>query len=336
MPEQEIILDTRTVRADRAAIAEGARILAAGGLVAFPTETVYGLGADATNGAAVARLYAAKGRPTFNPLIVHVADRAAAQRLGKFDAAAGALAAALWPGPLTLVLPKTDDCPVAELATAGLDTIAVRMPNHPVARTLIEAAGRPLVAPSANRSGHVSPTIAAHVAADLGGRIDLILDAGPTPVGVESTIVACTSGQPVLLRPGGIARAAIEQILGRPLGEPAPARADAPQAPGMLASHYAPATRLRLDADNVEPHEALLAFGPSVPSRAANAVAVLNLSRAADLVEAAANLFAHLRALDRAGARVIAVMPVPREGLGEAINDRLARAATPRQSNARA
>jgi L-threonylcarbamoyladenylate synthase len=322
-------VSTRMMHAEATVIADAAGILAAGGLVAFPTETVYGVGADATDGTAVARLYAAKGRPRFNPLIVHVADRATAQRLGKFDAAASSLAAAFWPGPLTLVLPKADDCPVAELATAGLDTIAVRVPAHSVAHALIAAAGRPLVAPSANRSGHVSPTTAAHVAADLGGRIDLILDGGPTPVGVESTIVACTSGHPVLLRPGGVPRAAIERILGRPLGEPAPTRADAPQAPGMLASHYAPATRLRLDVDEVAPHEALLAFGPTVLPGAAQAVAVLNLSQAGDLVEAAANLFAHLRALDRAGARAIAVMPVPRAGLGEAINDRLARAAAP-------
>jgi L-threonylcarbamoyladenylate synthase len=332
MPEQEIILDTRTIPADGPATRKAARMLAAGGLVAFPTETVYGLAADATNGAAVARLYAAKGRPRFNPLIVHVADRAAAQLLGKFDAAATALAAAFWPGPLTLVLQKTDDCAVAELATAGLETIAVRAPNHPVAQALIEAADRPLVAPSANRSGHVSPTTAAHVDADLGGRIDLILDAGPTPVGVESTIVACVLEQPVLLRPGGVPRAAIEQILGRPLGEPAPAQAVAPQAPGMLAAHYAPVTRLRLDAHDVEPHEALLAFGSSLPPGAAQAVALLNLSPSGDLIEAAANLFAHLRALDRAGARTIAVMPLPREGLGEAINDRLTRAAAPRST----
>jgi L-threonylcarbamoyladenylate synthase len=332
MSEQETIFDTRTVRADGATITEAARILATGGLVAFPTETVYGLAADATNGAAVARLYAAKGRPRFNPLIVHVADRAAAQGLAKFDAAASALAAAFWPGPLTLVLPKMDDCPVAELATAGLDTIAVRVPDHPVARALIAAAGRPLVAPSANRSGHVSPTTAAHVAADLGGRIDLILDAGPTPVGVESTIVACVSERPVLLRPGGVPRATIEQILRRPLDEPSRTRSDAPQAPGMLVSHYAPATRLRLDARTVEPHEALLAFGPTLPPGAAQALAMLNLSPAGDLIEAATNLFAHLRALDRAGARAIAAMPVPRAGLGEAINDRLARAAAPRSS----
>jgi len=321
---------TRTMHADAKAIAEAARILRAGGLVAFPTETVYGLGADGTNAAAVARLYAAKGRPKFNPLIVHVADPAMAQGLAKFDAAASTLAAAFWPGPLTLVLPKTDDCPVAEIATAGLDTIAVRVPDHPVAHALIEAAGRPLVAPSANRSGHVSPTAAAHVAADLGRRIDLILDAGPTRVGVESTIVSCLSDDPVLLRPGGVARAAIEDVLPAPLGEPASAQAKGPQAPGMLPSHYAPITRLRLGATRVEPHEALLAFGPTVPPGAAQAVAVLNLSPSADLVEAAANLFAHLRALDRAGARAIAAMPVPRDGLGEAINDRLARAATPR------
>lgn len=320
-------METRASTADGAAIAEAARIVRAGGLVAFPTETVYGLGADATNGAAVARLYAAKGRPTFNPLIVHVADRVAAQRLGRFDAAASALAATFWPGPLTLVLPKTDHCSVAQLATAGLETIAVRVPDHPVAQSLIEAAGRPLVAPSANRSGHVSPTTAAHVAADLGGRIDLILDAGPTRVGVESTIVACLSERPVLLRPGGIARAAIEQVLDAPLGEASPAQTDAPQAPGMLASHYAPSTRLRLDATTVAAHEALLAFGPTLPPGAAHAVAVLNLSPTGDLVEAAANLFAHLRTLDSSGASAIAVMPVPRDGLGEAINDRLTRAA---------
>ena len=322
-------METHTIKTDAPAIAEAARALAAGGLVAFPTETVYGLGADATNATAVARLYAAKGRPSFNPLIVHVTDTPAAQRLARFDAAATRLAAAFWPGPLTLVLPKTDDCPVAELATAGLATIAVRVPDHPVARALIAAAGRPLVAPSANRSGHVSPTSAAHVAADLGGSIDLIIDGGPTRVGVESTIVACLADQPVLLRPGGVARAAIEQILARPVGDAAPARGDAPLAPGMLASHYAPATRLRLDADAVAPDEALLAFGPNLPPGAAHAVAVLNLSPAADLVEAAANLFAHLRALDQARARAIAAMPVPREGLGEAINDRLTRAAGP-------
>jgi len=332
MSDQESSLDARTIAADDTAVTEAARVLRAGGLVAFPTETVYGLGADATSGAAVARLYAAKNRPSFNPLIVHVADHAAARTLANFDAAAAALADAFWPGPVTLVLPKTNDCPVADLATAGLDTIAVRVPDHPVAHALIAAVGRPLVAPSANRSGHVSPTTAAHVATDLGRRIDLILDAGPTPVGVESTIVACLSGGPMLLRPGGVPRAAIEQMLRHPLGDPPQTQGDAPQAPGMLASHYAPATRLRLDVATVAPGEALLAFGPSLPPGADRALAVLNLSPAGDLVEAAANLFAHLRALDRAGARAIAAMPVPRTGLGEAINDRLARAAAPRRS----
>jgi L-threonylcarbamoyladenylate synthase len=327
-------VETHTIKTDTRAIAEAARVLATGGLVAFPTETVYGLGADASNGQAVARLYAAKGRPSFNPLIVHVTDISAAQRMARFDADAARLAGAFWPGPLTLVLPRRHDCPVADLATAGLDTIAVRVPDHPVARALIAAAGRPLVAPSANRSGHVSPTSAAHVAADLGGSIDLIIDGGPTRVGVESTIVACLADRPALLRPGGVTREAIEQILSRSIEGPVRGCTDAPLAPGMLASHYAPATRLRLDADAVAPDEALLAFGPNLPRGAAGAVAVLNLSPASDLVEAAANLFAHLRSLDRAGARAIAAMPVPREGLGEAINDRLARAASPSRGSA--
>jgi L-threonylcarbamoyladenylate synthase len=327
-----IAIATRVAKADAAVIAEAARVLAAGGLLAFPTETVYGLGADATNGQAVARLYEAKGRPSFNPLIAHIADVAAAHALARFDADAARLAAAFWPGPLTLVLPKADGCPVAELATAGLDSIAVRVPDHRVARDILAAFGKPIVAPSANRSGHVSPTTAAHVLADLGGRIDLIVDGGAAPVGVESTIVACL-GEPMLLRPGGLPREAIERVLGRPLAqapsEPA-SEVDAPLAPGMLASHYAPRTRLRLEAFDVNPGEALLAFGPILPDGAANASSVLNLSTRGDLVEAAANLFSHLRALDAAGAKAIAVMPIPREGLGEAINDRLTRAAAPR------
>src|ERR1700731_1184559 len=207
---------TRMLTADAQAIETAARCLAAGGLVAFPTETVYGLGADATNGAAIARLYAAKGRPAFNPLIAHVADVDAARRIARLDAAAGKLALAFWPGALTLVLPKAPDCPVAELATAGLDTIAVRVPAHPVARALLVACGKPVVAPSANRSGHVSPTQASHVLTDLRGRVDLILDGGATPIGVESTIVACL-GEPTLLRPGGVARDAIERVLGSSL-----------------------------------------------------------------------------------------------------------------------
>jgi L-threonylcarbamoyladenylate synthase len=322
---------TRMAKADAAAAADAARVLAAGGLVAFPTETVYGLGADATSGPAVARLYDAKGRPAFNPLIAHVADVADAERLARFDADASRLAKALWPGPLTLVLPKAAGCPVAELATAGLDTIAVRVPAHEVAQDILAAFGKPVVAPSANRSGHVSPTCAEHVAADLAGRIDLIVDGGATPVGVESTIVACL-GEPVLLRPGGLPRAAIERALGRLLGrslaDPAPARdTDGPIAPGMLATHYAPRTRLRLNALRVAAGEALLAFGPVPAEGAERAACVLNLSARGDLVEAAANLFAHLRALDAAGADAIAAMPVPRQGLGEAINDRLERAA---------
>jgi L-threonylcarbamoyladenylate synthase len=324
---------TRVIKADAEASAEAARCLAAGGLIAFPTETVYGLGADAQNAIAVARLYDAKGRPAFNPLIAHIPDAAAARQLAQFDAAAARLAAALWPGPLTLVLPKAVNCPVAELATAGLDSIAVRVPDHPVARALLRAFGRPIVAPSANRSGHVSPTTAQHVLADLRGRIDLIVDGGPTPVGVESTIVACI-GEPVLLRPGGLPREAIEQVLGRPLAEQTPpATADegeAPLAPGQLASHYAPRTALRLEAQSVADGEALLAFGSALPAGAERAGRVLNLSPRGDLIEAAANLFSHLRALDAAGALTIAVMPVPHEGLGEAINDRLRRAAAPR------
>jgi L-threonylcarbamoyladenylate synthase len=322
---------TRVVAAEFTAIADAARCLANGGLVAFPTETVYGLGADATNGTAVARLYAAKGRPSFNPLIAHVFDVAAARRLAVFDAAAEKLAKAFWPGPLTLVLRIRAACPVAELATAGLDSIAVRVPNHPVAREILNRLGRPVVAPSANRSGHVSPTTAQHVLADLGGRIDLIVDGGPAPVGVESTIVACLDG-PVLLRPGGLPRQEIERVLDIELDD-VPASAidpESPIAPGMLASHYATRAKLRLRAENVRPGEALLAFGPKLPPGAEHAALVLNLSPAGDLVEAAANLFSDLRTLDSSGATSIAVMPVPYEGLGEAINDRLARAAAPR------
>jgi len=317
---------TRIAKAEAAAIRAAVDCIASGGLVAFPTETVYGLGADATDGRAVARLYEAKGRPSFNPLIAHVADAEAARALGRFDAAATQLGATFWPGPLTLVLPKTGDCAVAELATAGLDTIAVRVPRHEVAQKILGGFRRPIVAPSANRSGHVSPTQAAHVLADLGGRVDLIIDGGQTPVGVESTIVACL-GEPVLLRPGGVPREAIERALGRPLADP-PADA-APLAPGMLASHYAPQTPLRLDAERVETGEALLAFGPDLAG-GAGAALVMNLSARGDLIEAAANLFSHLRALDSAGAKCIAVMPIPRENLGEAINDRLVRAAHPR------
>src|SRR6267142_1988367 len=293
-------LITPILAANEAAVADAARCLCDGGLVAFPTETVYGLGADATNAAAIARLYEAKGRPAFNPLIAHVGDLKAAQRIAGFDAQAILLAQAFWPGPLTLVLPKAPGCAVAELATAGLDTIAVRVPAHPVARQILRAFGGPVVAPSANLSGHVSPTTAAHAQSDLAGRIDLIVDGGPVAVGVESTIVGCFD-EAVLLRPGALPRGDIERVLGRKLVQP-PGDADSdsgrPLAPGMLASHYAPRTLVRLDACNVEPGEALLAFGPVAVSGVDAATSVMNLSARGDLDEAAANLFGYLRALD--------------------------------------
>jgi L-threonylcarbamoyladenylate synthase len=309
-------------------VAAAARALGEGGLVAFPTETVYGLGADAANAAAIAHLYQAKGRPAFNPLIAHVGDLAAARKIARFDAAALSLAENFWPGPLTLVLPKAEGCAVAELATAGLDTVAVRVPSHAIAREILRAFGGAVVAPSANLSGHVSPTTAAHVASDLTGRIDLIIDGGPVEVGIESTIVGCFE-QSMLLRPGGVPREAIERVLGRALAqlpEDDAGEANQPLAPGMLASHYAPHTPVRLNAVGVRPGEALLAFGPAAPS----AERTLNLSPTGDLVEAAANLFSHLRLLDGSGASSIAVMPIPDEDLGEAINDRLARAAAAR------
>jgi len=326
-------LDTLILPADEAAVAAAARTLAASGLVAFPTETVYGLGADAASPAAIAHLYQAKGRPAFNPLIAHVGDLAAARKIARFDAAALQLAEAFWPGPLTLVLPRTEHCVVADLATAGLDTVAVRVPAHPVAREILRAFAGPVVAPSANLSGHVSPTTAEHVASDLAGLIDLIVDGGPVEVGVESTIVGCFEA-PMLLRPGGVPREDIERVLGRALAQAPPeVESDSaqPLAPGMLASHYAPRTRVRLNADSVAPGEALLAFGLHRLHGAHNAVATMNLSAKSDLDEAAANLFGYLRALDAKGATTIAVMPIPNEGLGEAINDRLRRAAVGRE-----
>jgi len=324
----KVALKTRLLPAGPAAIEAAARTLRAGGLVAFPTETVYGLGADATSGEAVARLYAAKGRPSFNPLISHVADVDAARRLAVFNADAERLAAAFWPGPLTLVLPRAPGCPVSELATAGLDSIALRVPAHAVSLEILQAFGGPVVAPSANLSGHVSPTSAHHVEADLEGCIDLIVDGGPAPVGVESTIVACL-GEPALLRPGGISRQQIEAALGRPLAQVVESNDEAPLAPGMLESHYAPHTRVRLNAASVEKDEALLAFGEPLKG----AAVTLNLSPDGNLVEAAANLFAYIRRLDALSLQGIAVMPIPSEGLGEAINDRLMRAAAPRPSN---
>ncbi len=305
-------------------IVRAGRFLRQGGLVAFPTETVYGLGADAGDGRAVARIYEAKGRPRFNPLIVHVTDIEAAERLGQFDARARRLAERFWPGPLTLVVPLKPDAPVSSLVTAGLDTIGLRVPSHAVAIALIGAAGVPVAAPSANRSGRVSPTAAEHVAADFAEVEGLILDGGRCPGGLESTVIGLAGDAAVLLRPGGVPRDAIEAALGEKLARPQGDNA-APASPGMLASHYAPRARLRLDAREAKPGEVLLAFGPDAPHDAAR-----NLSPTGDLAEAAANLFAHLRELDAEGAETIAVMPVPNERLGEAINDRLARAAAPR------
>lgn len=321
-------LTTALLPAGEAAVRYAARCLKEGGLVAFPTETVYGLGASATDPTAIARLYQAKGRPAFNPLISHVSDLSAARAIGRFEAAAEALAKAFWPGPLTLVLPRAAGCKVADLATAGLETIAIRVPAHGVARAILREFAGPVVAPSANLSGHVSPTTAAHVKSDLDGRIDLVVDDGAVKVGIESTIVGCF-GQPMLLRPGGLPREEIERVLGRVLVQPpqdTERDSAQPLAPGMLASHYAPRTHLRLNADSVEQGEALLAFGPPAQGEE-HAVAVMNLSARGDLNEAAANLFGYLRSLDAKAARTIAVMPIPSHGLGEAINDRLRRAA---------
>lgn len=303
-----------------AALAQAARLLAEGKLVAFPTETVYGLGADARSDEAVAGIFAAKGRPKFNPLIVHVESVAAAERYGVFDARAKALAARFWPGALTLVVPRVKDCDVSWLATAGLETIALRVPVHPIAQQLLKTFGGPLAAPSANRSGSVSATTARHVAESVGDAVALILDGGPTTHGLESTIVGLTGGA-TLLRPGAITRAEIEAVVG-PLGAGTD-REDAPHSPGRLKRHYATAKPLRLNATSVAADEALLAFGVPLDS----ARVTLNLSIKSDLVEAAANLFAMLRKLDAEDASGIAVMPVPAHGLGEAINDRLQRAA---------
>jgi L-threonylcarbamoyladenylate synthase len=318
---------TRVLAASEGAIAEAGRWLRAGGLVALPTETVYGLAADATSDRAVASIFEAKGRPVFNPLIAHVLDATAAREAGRLNPTAEALAAAYWPGPLTIVAPIAATCRVSQLARAGLDTIALRVSSHAVARAVIAAAGVPLAAPSANLSGHVSPTRAEHVRADLDQRIDLILDGGPTKAGLESTIVACLDGPPRLLRHGAIAKEEIESFLGLSLVEGRNAASNRPIAPGLLVSHYAPAASLRLEAVEALPGEAALDFaGAMVASRASFR---LDLSPAGDLTEAAANLFAHLRALDRR-AKVIAVAPIPSEGLGAAINDRLRRAAAPR------
>jgi L-threonylcarbamoyladenylate synthase len=318
-------MTARMVPATPEAVARAAELLRAGALVAFPTETVYGLGADATDERAVAAIFAAKGRPHFNPLIVHIPGLEEAKAFAQFDARAQRIAAQFWPGPLTLVLPRRAAAGLSLLASAGLDTVALRAPAHPIAQALLCATGRPIAAPSANRSGRISPTEAAHVAAELSDAIALILDAGRTPVGLESTVLDLTGETPRLLRPGGITLERLQASLGAiGIGKTAagPARS-----PGMLASHYAPSLPLRLEVIEAHPGEALLAFGPNISAGFAE---VLWLSYSADLVEAAANLFAMLRRLDRPEFSGIAVMPIPNHGLGHAINDRLRRAAAPR------
>lgn len=302
--------------------------LAAGRVIAIPTETVYGLAADATDPAAITAIYETKGRPRFNPLIGHMADLSMAERHAEFDSLSLRLAERFWPGPLTLVLPLRPESAIHPLATAGLDTVGVRMPKGFSAR-VIAAFGRPLAAPSANPSGRVSPTTADHVEQDLGDAIPLILDGGPCGVGVESTIVKVEGDVIRLLRPGGVAVEEIEAALGRPVIRPDTAGA-AIEAPGMLASHYAPDAPIRLGALSVRPDEALITFGGDEVEGASEARLVLNLSPAGDLAEAAANLFGHMKVADAAGAAGIAVAPIPASGLGEAINDRLQRAAAPR------
>ncbi len=316
---------TERLSADSAGLARAGALLAAGGLVAFPTETVYGLGADARNGRAVARIFAAKGRPAFNPLIVHVPGLEEARELAHFNDAALALARAFWPGPLTLVLPIRKGAGLSPLVSAGLDSVAIRVPGLALARDLLARAGGPVAAPSANPSGRISPTCADHVLAGLEGRIDAVLDGGPAPVGLESTIIGFDP-HPVLLRPGGLA---VEEVT-RVLGAPPEAHQGGVNAPGQLGSHYAPAAPMRLNVQVPRPGERLLGFGPvSGPVEA-----VLNLSPTGNLEEAAANLFGHLHRLDRAGDAPIAVSPIPEAGLGRAINDRLRRAAAPRGSGA--
>jgi L-threonylcarbamoyladenylate synthase len=314
-------------------IERAARALRAGRLVAFPTETVYGLGGLATSDRAVAAIFAAKGRPRFNPLIVHVENRTTAAALVAWNELAERLAARFWPGPLTLILPRADGCPLSPLVSAGGPTVGLRVPGHPVALALLAATGSPVAAPSANAAGAVSPTTADDVAAGLGERVGLILDGGRCRIGVESTVLDLSEARPRLLRPGGVTRAALEAELG-PLATGPAESGQAPRGPGQLSSHYAPARPLRLDARAVAADEALLAFGPEpLPAPLRGATVTLNLSAAGDLEEAAANLFWMLRRLDRPECRAIAVMPIPGGGLGEAIRDRLVRAAAPRPTD---
>jgi len=311
-----------TIRLAASAIDQAAALLRGGELVAFPTETVYGLGGDATSDDSVAAIFAAKGRPRFNPLIVHLSHASQAEIFAQIDSRAALLMQRFWSGPLSLVLRRAPLCPISLLASAGLETLALRVPGHPLALELLRAVGRPIAAPSANRSGRVSPTTADHVLSELDGHIAAVLDGGPCRVGIESTVIDLTGKTPLLLRPGGIAIEEVETLLG-PLAAPSPK--DAPRAPGMLASHYAPNVPLRLNATSIGPGEALLAFGPDFPSGAKE---MRWLSKRGDVEEAAANLFGVLRALDRPEFTAIAVMPIPERGLGRAINDRLRRAAT--------
>ncbi len=319
-PQQgrSVITEYRTehLQPDTKGLARAAELLRSGALVALPTETVYGLGGDATDDTAVARIFEAKGRPSFNPLIIHLSDAAKAERYVEMDEDARRLADAFWPGALTLVLPLKPDAGIAPLVTAGLPTVAVRVPEHPLARDLLRLTGRPVAAPSANPSGRISPTTAQHVLDGLDGRIAAVLDGGPCPVGVESTIVT-TQPEPTLLRPGGLPVEAIEACLGAPLA----AHGGGINAPGQMTSHYAPEAAIRLEADSARPGESLLGFG--------HMDCDLNLSPAGDLVEAAANLFSAMRKLDEIG-KPIAVAPIPDHGLGRAINDRLRRAAAPK------
>jgi L-threonylcarbamoyladenylate synthase len=302
-------------------IDRAAEALAKGEIVAFPTETVYGLGANALNAAAVAKVFAAKDRPRFNPLIVHVLGEEEAESYAAVNETARRLMKAFWPGPLSLVLPRKSGCAIAGLVSAGLDTIALRAPSNRIARALLEAAELPIAAPSANRSGRVSPTTAAHVEAELGSLPAMILDGGPCTLGLESTVFGIDGEKVTLLRMGALPRKEIEKVLGRKVARPKPG--SGVTSPGQLATHYAPSTPLRLNASKPRRGEALLAFGPHAPSFAGPAI---NLSRRGDLTEAAANFFAALRTLDAAGVESIAVMPLPDHGLGEAINDRLKRA----------
>jgi L-threonylcarbamoyladenylate synthase len=316
-------LKTEILTPDPEGVNRAAQILSASGLVAFPTETVYGLGVDARDSRAVASVYAAKGRPSFNPLIVHVANLEVAKRFASFNDLAHELAEEFWPGPLSLVLPLVPDHGLSELVTAGLDTIAIRIPQHPIAHALLLALSGPIAAPSANPSGRISPTHAEHVIADMAGKIDAVINGGACGVGLESTIVKVDGNTASLLRAGGVSVEMIERALKQSMLHPSDP--DIPQSPGQLLSHYAPNAQVRLDARTLTHNEVLLGFGPDCME------ATLNLSQSGDLIEAAANLFSHLREIDKiAGDRNIAISPIPNSDLGLAINDRLKRAAAPR------